>query len=175
MHTNLTAELLGREWGETRKQWDKQLCTLFALGKLYKYMYLIFFNGLCICVELHAFSWYVLTNTFRYTVYMYINIVHTSLLGLTVEGVFGGIQVALSPLSVVILSGPTPHVPLGCLGNGIHERDLFKVSIRCKSSESTGNEVCTPRRRKMQRCTTPLQASIKTWSKETSFSGKEVK
>lgn len=108
-----------------------------------------------------------------YTVYMYINIVHTSLLGLTIEGVFNGIEVAPSLLSVVILSGPTPQLPLECLGNGIHKLDLFKVSIKFKSSESTGNEVCTPRRRNMHRCTTPLQASIKTWAKETSFSGKE--
>ena len=85
---------------------------------------------------------------------MYINIVHTSLLGLTVEGVFDGIEEAPSLLSVV--------VSLGCLGNGIHELDLFKVSIKFKSSESTGNEVCTPRRRNIHRCTTPLQASIKT-------------
>lgn len=92
--------------------------------------------------------------------HIYINIVHTSLIGLTVEGVFDGIQVGPSLLSVVIL--PTPHVPLGCLGNGIAELDLFKVSIKFKSSESTGNEVCTPRRRKIHRCTTPLQASIKT-------------
>lgn len=115
----------------------------------------------------------LLTNTFRYAVYMYVNIVHTSLLGLTVEGVFGGIDVAPSLLSVAVLSGL--YVPLGCLGNGIHELDLFKVSIKFRSSESTGNEVCTPRRRKIHRCTTPLQASIKTWSKEISFSGKEEK
>ena len=104
---------------------------------------------------------------------MNVNTVHTSLLGLTVEGVFDGIKVALSLLSVVTLSGP--HVPLGFLGNGIHELDVFKLSIKFKSSESTGNEVCTPRRRKIHRCTTPLQASIKTWLKEISLSGKEEK
>ena len=104
---------------------------------------------------------------------MYVNIVHTSLLGLTMDGGVDGIEVAPSLLSVVTLG--KPHVPLECLGKGIHKLDLFKVSIKFKSSESTGNEVCTPRRRKMHRCTTALQASIKTWSKETAFSGEEEK
>ncbi len=102
-------------------------------------------------------------------------IVPTSLLGLTVGGVSVGVLVALSLLSVVVGSGLTLQASPGCCSNEVLELLLFTFSIKCKFSESTGNEVCTPRRRKIQRCTTPLQASIKPWSKETSLSKKKVK
>lgn len=91
-----------------------------------------------------------LINIFRYVVYMYVNIVYILFFGLIVEGVFGGIEVVLLLLLVVVLSGL--YVLLGCLGNGIYEFDLFKVLIKFRFLELIGNEVCILRRRKIYRC-----------------------
>lgn len=51
-----------------------------------------------------------------------------------------------------------------------HELVLYKSSIQVRFSLSTENDAWTPSRRKIQRCSTPLQASIKPWWWDSSLS-----
>lgn len=80
--------------------------------------------------------------------------VHTWLLKLLEDGV-----------SAATFEGRAEPLPTS-LDNDVFEGVLFKLWRKSKFSWLTGNDVWTPRRRKMQRCNTALQESTNTWSEK---------
>lgn len=90
---------------------------------------------------------------------------HTSLLGLSVAGVLAGVVAELPTTT-----GWTASTSLWCMNSDGHELVLYKSSIQVRFSLSTENDPWTPSRRKIQRCSTPLQASIKPWWWDSSLS-----